>query len=836
MAYHSDYNFVGGYDYGKKAGILHIADHHVSPGKKQWTWGCGDFGQAWDRNLTDKNGPYIELMTGVYTDNQPDFTWLKPFEEKTFVQYFMPYKEAGNVKNATKELVLNIEKNKDNKAEVTIYASKETEGVRICVTYNGKTILDEVSSLSPVNVFKKTCGSSVYEESGLEASVYGRDGHLLLSYKAAPEEIAQIPAPAKAAEAPEEIATNEELYLTGMHIEQYRHATYRPDPYYLEGLKRDPGDIRINTSYGLLLLRRGLFNESETYFRKAVARSILKNPNPYISEAYYDLGLSLFHQERYDEAFDAFYKATWSNEQQEMSYYYLAVIASRKQNYAEALELVEKGLVKNMHNVKARGLKAVLLRVLGREEDRKEWLKANIEIDPFDYMSRAEAGWEEKQKVFGMMRYNPNAVILLASDYAEGGFWKEAVCILEESGLSHPMICYYTAYYKAQMGDGEGGEEALRTAVSAPSDYCFPNRLEDISVLEWAADQNRADAKARYYLGNLWYDKYQYEKARNLWECSAEIDPNFPTVWRNLSLVYFNKTAELQKAREAMEKAFHLNESDARILLELDQLYKKMNVPVKERFTLLDSHVELARTRDDLYTEYISLLNLQGRYEEAYRLIMEHKFHPWEGGEGKITMQYRISLIEMAKEKMEQSDMEAAEECLKRATVYPVNLGEGKLEGVSDNDIYYYLGMISSKRGDGNTAREMWENGTKGLGEIAGMMYYNDQPADMIFYQGKCYEALGDEKTAATLYNRLLEYGESHIFDEVHIDYFAVSLPDLQLFDEDLTRKNKIHCHYLLALGHMGLGHVKQAEREFDTVRGMNESHEKAFIYRKMCV
>ncbi len=836
MAYHSDYNFVGGYDYGKKAGILHIADHHVSPGKKQWTWGCGDFGQAWDRNLTDKNGPYIELMTGVYTDNQPDFTWLKPFEEKTFVQYFMPYKEAGNVKNATKELVLNIEKNKDNKAEVTVYASKETEGVRICVTYNGKTILDEVSSLSPVNVFKKTCGSSVYEESGLEASVYGRDGHLLLSYKAAPEEIAQIPAPAKAAEAPEEIATNEELYLTGMHIEQYRHATYRPDPYYLEGLKRDPGDIRINTSYGLLLLRRGLFNESETYFRKAVARSILKNPNPYISEAYYDLGLSLFHQERYDEAFDAFYKATWSNEQQEMSYYYLAVIASRKQNYAEALELVEKGLVKNMHNVKARGLKAVLLRVLGREEDRKEWLKANIEIDPFDYMSRAEAGWEEKQKVFGMMRYNPNAVILLASDYAEGGFWKEAVCILEESGLSHPMICYYTAYYKAQMGDGEGAEEALRTAVSAPSDYCFPNRLEDISVLEWAADQNRADAKARYYLGNLWYDKYQYEKARNLWECSAEIDPNFPTVWRNLSLVYFNKTAELQKAREAMEKAFHLNESDARILLELDQLYKKMNVPVKERFTLLDSHVELARTRDDLYTEYISLLNLQGRYEEAYRLIMEHKFHPWEGGEGKITMQYRISLIEMAKEKMEQSDMEAAEECLKRATVYPVNLGEGKLEGVSDNDIYYYLGMISSKRGDGNTAREMWENGTKGLGEIAGMMYYNDQPADMIFYQGKCYEALGDEKTAATLYNRLLEYGESHIFDEVHIDYFAVSLPDLQLFDEDLMRKNKIHCHYLLALGHMGLGHVKQAEREFDTVRGINESHEKAFIYRKMCV
>ena len=101
MAYHSDYDFVGGYDYGKEAGILHIADHHVSPGKKQWTWGCGEFGQAWDRNLTDEDGPYIELMTGCYTDNQPDFSWLEPYEEKNYTQYFMPYKKVGRVTNAT---------------------------------------------------------------------------------------------------------------------------------------------------------------------------------------------------------------------------------------------------------------------------------------------------------------------------------------------------------------------------------------------------------------------------------------------------------------------------------------------------------------------------------------------------------------------------------------------------------------------------------------------------------------------------------------------------------------------------------------------------------------
>lgn len=61
-------------------GLLHVANHHVDLGKKQWTWGNGDFGKAWDRNLTDEDGPYIELMCGVYTDNQPDFSWLMPGE------------------------------------------------------------------------------------------------------------------------------------------------------------------------------------------------------------------------------------------------------------------------------------------------------------------------------------------------------------------------------------------------------------------------------------------------------------------------------------------------------------------------------------------------------------------------------------------------------------------------------------------------------------------------------------------------------------------------------------------------------------------------------------
>ena len=109
MAYHSDFDFIGNYDHRLQAGMLHVANHHLVPGKKQWTWGCSDFGQAWDRQLTDEDGPYIELMCGAFTDNQPDFSWIMPGEEKSFTQIFMPYKQIGAVKNASSEAVLNLE-------------------------------------------------------------------------------------------------------------------------------------------------------------------------------------------------------------------------------------------------------------------------------------------------------------------------------------------------------------------------------------------------------------------------------------------------------------------------------------------------------------------------------------------------------------------------------------------------------------------------------------------------------------------------------------------------------------------------------------------------------
>ena len=101
-----------------------------------------------------------------------------------------------------------------------------------------------------------------------------------------------------------------------------------------------------------------------------------------------------------------------------------------------------------------------------------------------------------------------------------------------------------------------------------------------------------------------------------------------------------------------------------------------------------EAHLELTRERDDVMIEYITVLNSLGRHQEAYDTIMSHTFRPWEGAEGKVTTQYKAALVEMAKEKLGAQDYEGARELLERALVYPVNLGEGRLEGTKDNNIY----------------------------------------------------------------------------------------------------------------------------------------------------
>jgi tetratricopeptide (TPR) repeat protein len=827
MAINSEYNFVGGYENDTRAGVLHVASHHVSPGKKQWTWGNGDFGKAWDRNLTDEDGPYIELMAGVYTDNQPDFSWLQPYEEKAFTQYFLPYRELGVVKNASKDVLMNLEHVGD-KVVVKIFATSRLMHVRVVL----EGLFEETTDLSPEVVYEREVAHGGKDSSTL--TVYAESGRELLSIK--PEEHRERPMPeaAKSALSPEETPSCEQLYLIGLHLEQYRHATYQATDYYLEALRRDPSDVRNNNAMGLWLLRRGLFAQAEPYFRAALDTQLQRNPNPYDGEPRYNLGLACQFQGKDKEAYDAFQKACWNAAQQESGFFGCAQISCLRGDWSDALEEIDKALIRNAHNHKASALKTAILRKLSRTVEALAVAEASLRLDAFNYACRYEAyllTGAELHAPFGGEIHNYE---LTALDYIAAGLYSEAETLLKLGTTvckTTPMTYYYMGW--ALTLDGRSATDAFQKAAAHAPEYCFPNRLEAILALECAQEVNPTDARAPYYLGNLWYDKRQYAQATACWERAAALDNQFPTVFRNLALAYFNKRNKPSKALDCLEKAFALDPTDARVLMELDQLYKRLGRPHGVRLRLLEAHLPLVEQRDDLYLERATLCNQMGQHLKAKALIDSRRFHPWEGGEGKVSTQYQLCRIELAKELMDEGAIPQALELLRQAFEYPDNLGEGKLHGAQENDLLYWLAEAYEKAGNRSNALACWEKASLGLMEPAAAIFYNDQKPDKIFYQGLSLLRLGRPAEAEVRFNTLKAYGEAHLDDTIQLDYFAVSLPDLLIWEDDLTYRNRIHCLYLQGLGLLGLGDEAAAFGKLSEAARMDVNHQGVQVHLK---
>ena len=885
MGVNSRFNFEGGYENDTKGGMLHVASHHFSPGKKQWTWGNGDFGRAWDRNLTDEATPeemeqwgidrkgfrpYIELMAGVYTENQPDFSWLMPYEEKQFTQYFMPYRELGVVKEASKDFVLTVDHSPltvgHSSVRFKVFATSQQEVRVVLRRDNGDDYYNQVVKIGPETILDETVDIQDARFDELDFYIlkvshsaphtlvdgqYSMANGQWLHWHAEADEIRPVPDSAEAALLPEQVKTNEQLYLTGLHLEQYRHATWLPTDYYEEALRRDPNDIRCLNALGLWYIRKGRFAKAEGYLRKAVKLSQKRNPNPYDSEPIFNLALALKYQGKNDEAYEFFWKATWSKAWADAGYFEAAKISVAQGRFEDALDEIDRCLYNNWHNHKARALKATVLRKQqeGKQKgglqmgsskdlnDRLALIKESLKLDRFNYGILYEQYLLSKDKdvlkqMAEMMHGNVYNYHELALDYAQAGLWQEAEEVLTIPSVAKklkkdsPLTLYYLGYFKLHQGDAVEANAWFEQAEGQAADYCFPNRLEDIQVLEMAKVVNPDGAKAPYYLGCLYYAARQYDIAIENWERSAHLDPSFPTVWRNLALGRFNKQDRQEEALACMEKAFELDKNDERVFMELDQLYKRLHRPHQERLAFLQKYPKLIQRRDDLVLEEITLLNQTGHYEEAMQKLDAHTFHPWEGGEGKVSAQYQICRVELAKQAIVGKEYEKAVRLLSECLDYPHHLGEGKLYGAQENDFYYLLGVAYDALGEKEKAMECWEKATKGPQEPAAAMYYNDAKPDKIFYQGLALYKLGREGEAHGRFYRLINYGKQHIFEKQVMDYFAVSLPDLLIWEDSLDVKNLIHCKYMLALGYYGMGDMEHALRYLGEVEALDNNHQ----------
>ena len=827
MAMGSHGDFFGGYDHGKRAGFVHVANHHISPGKKQWTWGNSEFGYAWERNLTDEDGPYIELMAGVYTDNQPDFSFLAPGETKSFEQYWYPIQKIGIPQKANRRAALRLTFEAES-VKILLCVTEDQPGARVILSArDGQSSWEVIGEAG----FEAKPGAPValkfplserLETKELEVRAYDANGSEIICY--ATKEFLRmaegLPEPASEPDAPDKIASTDELFFTGLHLWQYRHATRSPEPYWREALRRDSGDSRANEALGVWHLHRGEFALAEHHLRAAISRSTMRNPNPLHGEAHYYLGLCLRYLAREQEAYEAFYKGIWNYATRSCGYYALAEVDANAQRWDSALTHLQLALRTNADHANARNLTAVTLQILGRKEEAARWIDETLAIDPTD-------PWARYLKT-GELPDNNQMVLDLAFNYSRAGLYREACKLLTApdrrwANGAAPIRCYALASFCAAQDDQVQARLWLDKAEQEPADYCFPSRLEEIILLQFSLRHNPNDAKAPYYLGNLLYDRKRYQEAIEVWETSARFDPDFPTVWRNLGIAHFNVEGNADKAHEAFEKAFRLDPTDGRVFYERDQLWKRIGVPPAKRLAEFEAQRALVGERDDLSVELAALYHQTGRYGEALAVLLSRKFQPWEGGEGLALGQYVRTHLALGRQALERNDASSAKEHFEAALTSPENLGEAKHPLVNHAHVYYWLGLACQSLNQVSQARKWWQRATANSQDFQEMSVRGF--SEMTYYRALAVERLSDSQGSERLLRELHAHANQLAESTPKIDYFATSLPSMLLFTEDLGRKNKLTAEFLTAQALAGLGDLQASRKHLESILRTDPNH-----------
>lgn len=824
FAWNYDDDFVAGYDHGKQAGTMSVADHRVVPGKKFWTWGNGPGGRRWDGILTDDDGPYIELMVGAYSDNQPDYSWMQPYETRVFSIHWYPFREIGGVKKANLDAAVNLEL-KDGKARLGIYATAAHPNATVTLKAGERTLLERSVAIDPGKPFVETVTVPAgIAEHDLEASLTTA-GKTLIAYRPARFEKKPKPPVVTPPPAPAAVKTVEELYLIGLRAKQFHSPTVNPLDYWNEAIRRDPSDMRTNTALGVLAYTQARYADAEAHLRKAAARVTVDYTSPKDPESLYYLGLTLQAQGKLSEAADWLHKAAWSQAWRAGASFALAQIEATRGNHGEALRLAQQAIDNNAKHVRAQNLKAALLRHQGRSFEALPALDAALAADPLDVRAMAEV-WlmtrstEDADRLANALNQHPATAQETAAEYAQEGFRQDGADVLQlmlekapDKARVHPMPLYYLAWFQGKLGRTADAASTYKQARQMPADYVFPFQPEAIPILREAMRVNPTDARAPYYLGNLLYD-WQPAEAIRAWETAVALDPGSAIAHRNLAVAYLHLPTGADHARAiaALEKAVAVPQPFPLHFAELDAIYEDTGAPLEKRMQLFARNPAVVATRDDAMNRMIALQVASGQLDEAIKTMSTRSFAVAEGVNLNVVEHWAEAHLQRARRKLRAKQFAEALADLRSAATTPENLPVDNLRGEHPRavELAYWTGLALEGQGDAAGARQAFERAaTLSLEprrrrpgqEPDGSPQRNAQT----YYQGLALRKLGREAEAQARFTSLVQPRN------------AEPAPASRLASADTA--------YLAGLGYLGQRKQNEAKTQFQRALEMHPSH-----------
>ena len=735
----SKYDFFGGYDHGKQCGVIHVADHHTSPGKKMFTWGCGALGQSWEKALTDEDGPYCELMASSYSNNQPDFTWLAPYETKCFSEFWYPVGAVGRTSFATLEAAVSVD---PEKGTLRVETTRKRRGLRVTLSCGGKTILDGTCDAEPC----VPAALSFEPFAGMyTVAVTDAEGKELLRYAQEQVDELHFPEPVQLYPHPDTLPGAQELYLQGLHLDQYRDALVEPSVYYREALRREPNHIPSLVALGEYMYRRAWYPEAKELLEKALKLEHMYNLHYPDGECEYLLGLTLDALGEEGKAYDAFRSAAWARNAVPEAMSKAAALSGRRGDYAQMLSDAQTAVEASARHPLANAYAALAEWKLGRPEAAKARLEAAARRDTMNELllyaqilvegKDISAFWTHMRSDFSQTALD------VAFDLTDAGFHAEAAALLESvQAPSTPLVGYALAHALRRMGQDD--KPALAAAAACRPKNIFPYRLGEVAVLEEALSDPK-DAAARDLLACVLYDKGHYERAGALWKEAHELDKTSALYARNLAVALFSHLGKREEAMALLEEAMTLAPQNDQLKLEYLWAANKCGLAGEKRLQAIADHPLAGAAKDDYVLERARSYCIAGRYDEAEQVMLSHDFVPAEGGEVAITGLYYAIRLRKGRKAMEAGKYEEALSIFSALhEKLPDNLHAGNWSQNELVPIYYYEALALEKLGRGEESRRSYEMTVKRI---------NPALMEMSFYYGSALRALGRDIEARLL-------------------------------------------------------------------------------------
>ncbi|MCM1502682.1 MAG: DUF5107 domain-containing protein [Bacteroidales bacterium] len=822
-------DFVGGYDYGKGAGTMLVGNHHINKGGKFWTWGHMNYGHAWDCvTLTDDDGPYVELMTGAYSDNQPDYCWINPHETKEFTAWWYGIRDLDHVNRGNKEATVNMDIDPSGKVHVAANVTSVRRNAVVKVTgQNGKTLYTRTVTISPDRPFADDFVADADEVASPEKvnmTLYAADGEELISYhpyvidrtEPMPEPVVPVNPD------PKGIDNIEELYYIGMRNLQFHQAHVDPYEYFREVLRRDPKDVRCNTQMGIMYRQAGDYESAKKHLRTAIRRQTASYTRPEDGESMYNLGLVLKDEGLYDAATDTLYRAAWDYEYASAAYYQLAQISSVLGMPVQAMKEVDMSIAYNGMNIDAKNLKTTLLRKAGRTAEAKSLATEVSGFDPLNYYAARERvllGAAGEAELANLLRGVGESYVELALYYMNNGFADDArdVLLAFEKTASYPTAEYYLGYLAHRAGDRTLAAQWFSKAEQGLTDYVYPFRQETVKVYETALEYMPGSAVTWYYLGNLQYHRQQ-QKAFEAWMKAVEIAPDFAMALRNLGWYWrFKDEGKECKDRADYDKAIDFyrraiasdKENNALFLTECDEIMEYINAPLRERYGLFDSKADLYDRRYDSEIRAIRQMMLAGEYESVMEPLLTHYYPRREHVEDLHDIYVDACLLCGLKQ-WKNGYADKALEYMLMMDEYPDNHGYAHLEYYArDAQVWYNIGLAYEKNGNMDKAMEYYRKAAD----------VEIRPADARFNyeKGLAMRKINPKADVRKLYKETVQAGKGQITD--YFNTFFESF-DRGPFEQDINTT----AYLTQAMGYKALGRERKAKRFFR--KALNERND----------